>query len=336
MNIPSVMTNELQKIKQWYTESRSFVIATVIKTWGSAPRIPGSLMAISDSGEIVGSVSGGCVEGDVIRNSKQVFDSDETIKITYGVTNEDAWTVGLTCGGKLEVWIEKMWKNEFWNKILNCLEAGNSCALATDGKNQVLLADSEFTGHTPDRDITDAIELCLAKGKPDIVGKDENTWFVNVFSAKSQLIIIGAAHISAHLVQLGSLLGFETIIIDPRGLFADKQQFAVAPDRTFKNWPAEVLEHFNLDKNTFVVLLTHDPKIDDQALHILLKSGVAYIGALGSSKTQQKRAQRLKNEGFTDDDINRISGPVGLNIHARLPEEIALSIISEIIKVKNE
>lgn len=330
------MTDELKKINHWYKENRRFVIATVIKTWGSAPRIPGSLMAISDSGEFIGSVSGGCVEGDVIRNSKHVFDSEETAKITYGVSNEDAWTVGLTCGGKLEVWIEKMWKKEIWNEIFKCQETGNSCVLATDGKNQVLLADSKFTGQAPDRQITNAMKLCLAKGKPDVVGKDENTWFVNVFSAKNQLIIIGAAHISAHLVHLGSLLGFETIIIDPRGLFADKQQFSVAPDKTFKNWPAEVLDKFNLDQNTFVVLLTHDPKIDDQALHILLKSGVAYIGALGSSKTHQKRVQRLKNDGFTDDDINRISGPVGLNIHARFPEEIALSIISEIIKVKNE
>ncbi len=330
------MTDELNKINLWYRENRRFVLVTVIKTWGSAPRIPGSLMAISESGEIIGSVSGGCVEGDVIRKSKQVFDSEKTAKITYGVTNEDAWTVGLTCGGQLEVWIEMMWHKEIWNEIWDCQEAGKSCALATDGTYQVLLVNSKITGQTPEPHITDAMELCLAKGKPEVVGKDENAWFVNVFAAKSRLIIIGAAHISTHLVHMASLLGFETIIIDPRGLFVDKQQFEVAPDQTFKKWPAEVLEKFNLDQNTFVVLLTHDPKIDDQALHILLRSEVAYIGALGSSKTHQKRVQRLKNDGFTDDEIVRISGPVGLNIHARLPEEIALSIIGEIIKVKNK
>lgn len=327
------MNDEIKAIDKWYKEERNFAVATVIRTWGSAPRVPGSLMAISEDQEIIGSVSGGCVEGDVIRNSRKVIDSGEAVKLNYGVSNEDAWTVGLTCGGKIEVWVENKWDPSLWGNIISSQKSNTTLVYVSDGERKATLSDNNIAGDPLEDEVIKNARLSLESQKPQLT---EQGYFINVFPSKQRLLIIGAAHISTHLVQIGSLMGFETIIIDPRGFFTDKQQFPTAPDKTFKNWPAEVLEDIELDQNTYVVLLTHDPKIDDQALHILLNSKVAYIGALGSKKTHEKRATRLKDSGFDSNQIERIHGPVGLEINARLPEEIAMSILSQIIKIRNE
>ncbi|MEM1121104.1 MAG: XdhC family protein, partial [Bacteroidota bacterium] len=152
---------------------------------------------------------------------------------------------------------------------------------------------------------------------------------------KSQLLIIGAAHITVDLVTLGKMYGFETIVIDPRGIFTNKTQFTTPPDQLYEKYPAEVLPDYDLDAHTYAVVLSHDPKIDDNALHILLKSDVAYIGALGSRKTQAKRVARLQEAGFDDATIAKIHSPVGLAIKAKTPKEIALSIMAELILTKN-
>ena len=161
-------------------------------------------------------------------------------------------------------------------------------------------------------------------------------YFLNVFSAKSRLIIIGAAHVSLDLIRLAHMYYFETIVIDPRGIFTNDNRFNIKPDQKYKEWPAEVLPSLKLDADTYVVVLTHDPKIDDQALKIALDSEVAYVGALGSRKTHAKRTVRLKESGLSDEQIERIHGPVGVNINARQPAEIALSIMAQIIEVKNQ
>ena len=165
---------------------------------------------------------------------------------------------------------------------------------------------------------------------------DGTTWFAQVFSPKMKLVIIGAAHITVDLVHLAQYFGFETMVIDPRGIFAEKTQFSTPPDHLFVDWPAEVLPDLSLDAYTFAVLLTHDPKIDDQALHILLRSEVAYIGALGSRKTHEKRVKRLTAAGFSEAEIGRIHAPIGVNIAAKSAREIALSIVGELIREKNQ
>ena len=169
-----------------------------------------------------------------------------------------------------------------------------------------------------------------------MVENEDISYFAQVFPRKSQLLIIGAAHITVDLVALGKMFGFETIVIDPRGIFTNKTQFGIPPDHIYEKYPAEVLPDYLLDPYTYAVVLSHDPKIDDNALHILLKSDVGYIGALGSKKTQAKRVARLEKAGFSAEEIGRIHAPIGVNIKAKTPKEIALSIMGEIVLAKNE
>ena len=161
-------------------------------------------------------------------------------------------------------------------------------------------------------------------------------WFAQVFPPKHHLVIIGAAHITVDLVHLAHYFGFETTVIDPRGVFANKTDFPTPPNALHVDWPAEILPEIPLNAYTYAVLLTHDPKIDDQALHILLRSKVAYIGALGSKKTHEKRVKRLTDAGFSLEEIGKINAPVGVNINAKSAREIALSIIGALVKAKNE
>jgi len=170
----------------------------------------------------------------------------------------------------------------------------------------------------------------------NMIESEGQHYFVQVFPRRSQMLIIGAAHISVDLVDLASGFGFETVIIDPRGAFTNKTQFTTPADQVFEKYPEEVLGSFELDAYTFAVVLTHDPKIDDNALQILLRSEVAYIGALGSKKTHAKRVARLESSGFSEEEVSRIHAPIGMDIRAKTPKEIALSIMGEIIRVKNE
>jgi xanthine dehydrogenase accessory factor len=172
--------------------------------------------------------------------------------------------------------------------------------------------------------------------KSQTVEIGDDKWFAQVFPSKDRLIIVGAAHITVDLVHLAQYFGFETVVIDPRGIFTDKTAFLTPPDRLANDWPAEILPEYTLDEYTYAVLLTHDPKIDDQALELLLKENIGYIGALGSKKTHEKRVKRLTEKGFSEEDIAKIHAPIGVDIHAKSAREIALSIVAELIKVKNK
>ena len=187
-----------------------------------------------------------------------------------------------------------------------------------------------------DTSLTNCALEAYQKRKSGIIEHEGSSYFLNVFPRKSQLIIVGAAHISSQLVELASMYEFETIVVDPRGLFTDQTNFRVQPDQSHKMWPAELLDKMELNSDVYAVLLTHDPKIDDQALHILLKSDVSYIGALGSRKTHEKRRSRLQENGFSEEDISKIFAPIGVDINAGNPKEIALSIVGQLIQTRNQ
>ena len=341
------MLEHLSEIEQWLNEGKRFAMATVIKTWGSSPRPVGSKMLISDHQEIVGSVSGGCVEGAVVRMAQRVLENNIPELVHFGVSDEDAWSVGLSCGGKIDVWIAPFFglkefpeASKSWTKLHDCLKHNHSAVLLTalapqSPKYSLFIPEKEMIGDLQsDAHHTRAQQVYEGR-KHELTEIDDQPYFVEVFPRKPQLLIVGAAHITTDLVALGKYFDFETIVIDPRGIFANKTQFPVAPDQLFVQWPAEVIPNFTLDAYSFAVLLTHDPKIDDQALDLLLSSKVAYIGALGSKRTHAKRVKRLTEKGFSQAQIDRIFGPVGVSINARRPKEIALSIISQIIQVKN-
>jgi xanthine dehydrogenase accessory factor len=233
---------------------------------------------------------------------------------------------------------------KMWAILRGCLESNQGAILLTKLtektlEHQLILADGktvntklvDFSGL-----VTAALDTYQQRKTKKIVTEDNDTWFAQVFPPKHKLIIIGAAHITVDLVHLAHYFGFETTVIDPRGIFANKTDFPTPPNALHVDWPAEILPEMTLDAYTYVVLLTHDPKIDDQALHILLRSNVAYIGALGSKKTHEKRVNRLTDAGFSTEEIGKIDAPVGVNINAKSAREIAVSIIGALIKAKNE
>ncbi len=342
------MKELLATINDWTTENKPFAIATVIKTWGSSPRPVGSTLLISEEMEMSGSVSGGCVEGAVVKAALPLIATDEGRQLDFGVTDEEAWEVGLSCGGKLQVYAEKFLafderpaEQAVWKRLQANLNNNEPCVLMTrlqagESQHLLIMPDRSALGQQlPAFLIAEGIRVYQER-KNQIVENEGVQYFAQVFPRRSQLLIIGAAHITVDLVTLGKMYGFETVVIDPRGIFTNKTQFATAPDHIFEKYPTEVLPDYTLDAYTYAVVLSHDPKIDDNALHILLKSEVGYIGALGSRKTQAKRVARLEAAGFSEAEIGRIHSPVGISIKAKTPKEIALSIMGELIMVQNE
>ena len=341
------MKELLATINDWTAEKKPFGIATVIKTWGSSPRPVGSALLVSEEMEMAGSVSGGCVEGAVVRATLPMIESGTGQQLDFGVTDEEAWGVGLSCGGKLQVYTERFLaydkrpaEQAIWQRLEENLNNNQPCVLLTRlqaGESQHLLVMPDRTAigqQLPPYLISEGIRVYKER-KNQIIENEEVRYFAQVFPRRSQLLIIGAAHITVDLVTLGKMYGFETIVIDPRGIFTNKTQFETAPDGLHEKYPAEVLSDYTLDAYTYAVVLSHDPKIDDNALHVLLKSEVGYIGALGSRKTQAKRVGRLKVAGFSEEEIGRICSPIGMSIRAKTPKEIALSIMGEIIMTKN-
>jgi len=340
------MKDLLSTIQNWIAKDKKFAIATVIKTWGSSPRPVGSALLVSEDMEMAGSVSGGCVEGAVVKAAIELLEKNEGAAIHYGVTDEEAWEVGLSCGGKIQVYVEPFLsfnenEKQVWANLESCLQHNKGCVLLTrleNGKGQhtLILPNEEVIGENTNQELISEGLRAFSERKNQVVEIEGILYFAQVFPRRSQMLIIGAAHITVDLVQLAKMYDFETIVIDPRGIFSNKTQFTLPPDSIFEKYPSEVLGDYDLDAYTYAVILSHDPKIDDNALEILLKSPVGYIGALGSRRTHEKRVNRLLQKGFSNEEIERIHAPIGVDINAKSPKEIALSIMGEIIKSKNE
>jgi xanthine dehydrogenase accessory factor len=282
-------------------------------------------MAIDADGAFVGSVSGGCVEGAVIQEAGHVLESRRPKLLEFGVDDERAWSVGLTCGGKIQVLLELFplfsddpAQQEAGALWLDRLERGLPLTI-TSRIDQALVE----------------VDIANSVGKSGLVTSDDELVFVHHVRGLARLLIIGATDIATHLVRLARQFDFEITVVDPRPAFSDVTRFDPTPDRVLTAWPGEALTEDLLTADTFGVLLSHKPGVDDPALHRFLDAGIGYIGALGSRKTQEKRRQRLADDGFSQDQIDRIHGPVGLDIGAANPAEIALSIMAQIIAVRN-
>ena len=292
---------------EWEREGEKLALAIVVKTWGSSPRQPGSMMLIREDGHIVGSVSGGCVEGAVIVGSKKILQENRAELMQFGVADEDAWSVGLSCGGKISVFVCPVRKIEpdLFQKSLKALESRLSVSIECDLKKGTV----------------STLENKL---------NSEDNFFRMQIIPKPRLFIVGAVHISQHLIPMAQISGFDVYVIDPRSHFASSERF---PEITIlSDWPDEALKKENLGENDCLVTLTHDPKIDDPALLIALKKPLFCISCLGSNKTHEKRKSRLIDAGITEHEFSRINGPAGLDINAKTPAEIAVSILSELIK----
>jgi xanthine dehydrogenase accessory factor len=339
------MKELLNQINTWTANKKQMVLARVTQTWGSSPRPVGSCMLISEDMEMAGSVSGGCVEGAVLKETKSVMGGKEGKQLYYGVSDDDAWAVGLSCGGKIEIFIQP-WLSasdtsdgkvfiELQKRLTENKSGILVTTLAGKTKNTFITPEGNEIGEEIPIEVLQKSLDSFEKRKNETLTVDGVPYFIQVLPKRSQLFIIGAAHITSDLVHLVSQFDFETIVIDPRGIFARNTAFITKPDQLFEKYPSEVLNDFELGPYAYAVILSHDPKIDDDALEILLRTKVAYIGALGSKKNHEKRINRLLEKGFTTEGISRIDAPIGLDIHAKGAKEIALSIMAALIKAKN-
>ncbi len=322
------------KIEFFLKEEKEIAVINVIETWGSSPRPVGSVMVVTEDKQIVGSVSGGCIESFVFGKALEVIKTNKVLTLDFGVTNKQAWEVGLTCGGKIKVFIEKFTNLDlsYVKKINNSFSSGKSITVATkilDGTRKIL-ADKKLTIKNKDLAINQMTNH-LKESKLELL--NNQYWFFKVFKSTIKLIIIGAVHIAEPLIKFADILGYKIFIIDPRN--ALKTISYNNKVEVIKDWPDEALKKIAIDNNSAIVTLTHDTKLDDPALEYALRSEAFYIGCLGSKKTHASRLARLSEKGFKDIILKKLNGPIGLSIGAKNPAEIAVSIVSQIIEIKN-
>jgi xanthine dehydrogenase accessory factor len=314
------LTGAPEQALAWIEAGKGAALATVIETWGSAPRRVGAQMVVASDGAMEGSVSGGCVEGAVVLEALEALDEGATKLLEYGVSDGDAFAVGLACGGTIRVLVEPIGAGGMPRDMLEALVKARASrtpvayAVALDGSTRTLATE----GHE-DRFRKDRSGL-----------EEDGATFIAIHNPPLRLAVVGAVHIAQALVPMAQIAGFDAYVIDPREAFGSQARFPQA--RVINDWPDAALREVGVDTRTALVLLTHDPKLDDPALHIGLKSGAFYIGALGSKKTHAARVDRLTQAGFDPHTIARISGPVGLDIGAAGPAEIAVSILAQMIE----
>jgi xanthine dehydrogenase accessory factor len=319
--------------RDFLARGQKAALATVVTTWGSSPRPVGSLLAATEGGAFVGSVSGGCVEGAVISEADAVMKGAPAKLLKFGISNEQAWDVGLACGGKVEILVAPLAKAQAaLDKVADAQAKKHGVVLATDivSGEMTALIDGEAPADAFASSVAEAARAALARDASTTVEIGGRKVFLNVFAPPSRLALVGAVHIAQALAPIAALAGYAVTVIDPRSAFATEARFpgvAIVHD-----WPDEALAAFAPDRRTAIITLTHDPKLDDPALAAALKSDAFYIGALGSRKTHAARLGRLKEQGFTDRDIARIHGPVGLPIGAVSPAEIAVAILAELTR----
>lgn len=334
------MFDILETVNEWLRAGRKVALATVVETWGSAPRRTGSKMAITEDMAMIGSVSGGCVETAVVEQALETLADGSPRLLKYGISDDTAWEVGLTCGGKISIFVEPL-DEAWWRAVVDYIErdiaattftilegvhAGNKALV--DGSGGVQYNTIGTNVHKLASEA--AAQIHIAK----LANLDGTQVFADVHRPRPHLIIIGGVHVAQPLQGFARALGFRVSLIDPRGVFASQERF---PDveAILHSYPDKALPELGLDVNTYVVILTHDPKIDDKALIAALPSPAPYVGVLSSRKTHEARNARLRTAGLSAEQIARINTPIGIDIDAQTPEEIALSIMAEIIAVRN-
>ena len=367
------MRDILSKVTKWWEAGDTVGLATVVRTYRSAPRDPGAALAVSAEGEVIGSVSGGCVEGAVYELSLDVCETGDPVLQTYGVSDDDAFAVGLTCGGILDIFVEPIDQARFpeLGEIALAVERGEPVAVATViagpgqiGARRVIWAgdatgESSTTqrggadgwhvgssgtlgsGERLDQAVDDDARGMLAQGLTGIrrYGEhgerrgDELSVFVNSFAPPPRMLVFGAIDFAAAVARVGKFLGYHVTVCDARKVFATPARFPDA-DEVVVEWPHRFLAGTSVDARTVICVLTHDPKFDVPLLEVALRTPAGYIGAMGSRRTHEDRLDRLREVGLTEDELTRLRSPIGLDLGARTPEETAVSIAAELIQLR--
>lgn len=342
------MRDILDDVTRWREQDKSVALATVIQTWGSSPRQEGAKMAISEDGEITGSVSGGCVESAVAEAGLDVLKDGVPQYLHFGVADETAWSVGLACGGSLDVFVERLDPQQF-DFLSGLLVDETPVASVTIVKGPEPTIGRKITLDTSDPstrfgslnsgsdDVS--VDLVLKVREPSLLSLTSDSEsveaFVDLIPPPPTLVVVGGVQIAITLAKLAKTLDMRTVIVDPRRAFATEARFPDV-DQLIQTWPTEAFKEFPLTESTAVVMLTHDPKIDEPALALALASPAFYVGALGSKRTQTKRRERLKQGGVSETALDHLHGPVGLELGADTPDEIALSILAEIVAIRHD
>ncbi|MCO6451587.1 MAG: XdhC family protein [Caldilineales bacterium] len=343
------MRDLLPQIARWQDAGKSVALATVVKVYGSAPRPLGSKMIVSSAGEMAGSVSGGCVESAVIQEGLGVLATGRPKLVEYGIADEWAQTVGLACGGNIEVFVEPIGDGDAAIAALReALEneelvaqaivlagenMGDRLLVWPDGRREGGWGTTEVEGQ-----VLAAAARLLAEQRSEriLFEAADESWdtFIETFPPPHHLIIVGAVHIAIPLVDFARTLGFTTTVVDARSVFATPERFAHA-DHLLLGWPDVVLPQLHMNEGAYVAVLSHDDKLDIPALQAALASRARYIGALGSRKTMARRANELRDLGVDETALGRIHNPIGLDLGGRSAEEMALAIMAEIVAVRN-
>ncbi|MGW2307088.1 XdhC family protein [Actinomadura luteofluorescens] len=354
------MRDVLGDIAGWYGSGRTFALATVVNTFRSAPRPPGAAMAVSPDGEVAGSVSGGCVEGAVYELGQTVLETGEPVVQRYGVSDDDAFAVGLTCGGILDVLVEPVGPDTFpeFADVAAAIEAREPVAVATVvagpgriGARRVIWTDRASGSLAPgaphaarlDAAVDDDARGMLAQG---LTGQrhygpegerrlDDLAVFVHSFVPPPRLLVFGAIDFAAAVARIGKFLGYHVTVCDARPVFATPKRFPEA-DEVVVKWPHKFLEEArgSIDGRTAICVLTHDPKFDVPLLEVALRTDAGYVGAMGSRRTHEDRTARLREAGLSDAELDRLRSPIGLDLGARTPEETAVSIAAELVQLR--
>jgi xanthine dehydrogenase accessory factor len=354
------MIELLPEINEWIAAGEEVAVATVVRVLGSAPRPVGARMIVSSAGRMAGSVSGGCVETTVYEVMMDVLAGAPPHLLHFGITEDMIWDVGLACGGTIDVFVQKLdpalvdafrdllktggpfalavmvsGDQESGNWELGNWGIGNWALITGEGQAPPALGLSLLTPHS---------SLLTSYAQEMLATRTESATiyeiapgidlFVEPFLPPPVLLIIGGVHIAIPLTRYAKELGFYVVVADPRARFANRDRFPEA-DEVLVEWPDEALSHLSVDHATYIVLLTHDPKIDEPTLAAALKTEAAYIGAIGSRNTHAARFERMQKWGITPEQLARVYGPIGLDLGGRTPAETALSIIAEVVAVKN-
>ncbi|MEN9704297.1 MAG: hypothetical protein RLZZ393_176 [Pseudomonadota bacterium] len=318
----------------WRAAGQGVALATVVETWGSAPRAAGSQMVCNATGGFAGSVSGGCVEVAVIEAAQQVIVTGRAQLLSFGVSDEQAWSVGLACGGRIRVFVESIGAADRQAELqsLQALRAaGQAVARITplDGGPSWLLSRDD-AGKAPAA-LAQVLRDALATDRALLLLLDGVEHLVAPFNPPLRLVVVGAVHIAEFLCRMARIAGYQVTVVDPRAAFLRPERF---PDvRLVGDWPRQAFDALRPDARTAVVLLTHDPKIDDPALESVLPGPAFYVGALGSTRTHARRVERLAGQGLPASQLARIHGPAGLPVGARTPAEIAISVLAQMTQV---
>jgi xanthine dehydrogenase accessory factor len=335
------MRDILSDLEGWQRDGKSVALATVVQTWGSSPRRLGAKMGITSDGRISGSVSGGCVENAVVEAGIKSLETGRPQLLHFGVADETAWEVGLACGGSIEVFVNQL-QDDIYRSLHSILDEERSAVLATVikgpreilGRELLLQEDSNRTGTISsewDEKVVKLAREVISRAMTHRVSLNEDVEiFLEPILPSPTLVIVGGVHIAIALASLAKTLGYRTVMVDPRKAWANEERFPHV-DQLISEWPERAFKKVRVTRSTAIVMLTHDPKLDDPAAKIALSGPAFYVGALGSKKTAIKRHERLLKDGLSESGLARLHAPIGLDIGAQTPEEIALAIMAEVV-----